>query len=141
MPIPSLAAVSTIRLSMALKAAEGGIVGTVPLGYKICGYQSSARAEIDPSLSLAVVTAFRLAADPANSLRDVLTEMRAAGITGKRGKPLSLSTLQRMLNNPFYAGLVRSPLTGKTVEGLHEPIVTKQLFNRVQRNLRKRRCS
>lgn len=141
MPTSNLGAASSIRVSMARKAAKGGIVGTVPLGYRIAGYQSSARAEIDPKRSLAVAAAFELAADPANSLRDVLAAMRSAGVEGRRGKPLSLSTLQRILTNRFYVGLVLSPVTGKSATGPHEPLVTKEMFDKVQRNLRKRRCS
>lgn len=126
---------------MARKAAAGGIASTVPLGYRIAGYQSSARAEIDPAFFPVVALAFRLAADPAISLRHVLAEVRSAGAVGKRGGPLSLSTLQRILTNPFYAGLIRSPLTGKAIMGQHEPLVTREVFNKAQRNLRKRRCS
>ena len=107
--------------------------GTVPVGYRRVGRRSMAHAEIDGDASPFVIQAFELAARPSNSLR-------SSGMAGKRGGVVSLSTLQRILTNPFYASLVRSPLTGKTVVGQQEPIVTKELFNRVKLNLRRRRC-
>lgn len=93
---------------------------------------SRRRAEIDT----AVATALRLAADPANSLRDVLAPLCSAGL----GRPLALSTLQRVLTNLFYTGLVRSTLPTKTTEAQHEPLLSKEVFLKVQRSLRKRRC-
>lgn len=42
-----------------------------------------------------------------------------------------------MLSDPFYAGVIR--FRGKIVEGLHDPMVTKDEYLRVQQLLRKRR--
>ena len=141
MPILDTSALSPARRGMAAKAAAGGIVSTVPVGYRIVGRGSSAQAEIDELASPFVLRAFELAAKSGSSLRGLLASLRSSGMPGKRGGPVSLSTLQRILTNPFYMGVVRSPLTGKNIVGQHTPIVTKELFNRVQLNLRRRRCS
>ncbi len=46
------------------------------------------------------------------------------------GRPLSRSGLYRMFNDPFYAGQFR--YNGTLYEGVHEPMVTKEEFDRVQ---------
>ena len=46
------------------------------------------------------------------------------------GKPLSRSSLYRLLSDPFYTGRFR--YNGKLYEGTHEPMVTVEEFERVQ---------
>ena len=46
-------------------------------------------------------------------------------------KPLSRSTLYRMLQNPFYMGVIRLR-SGDTYAGAHEPMVTREEFDRAQ---------
>ncbi len=51
------------------------------------------------------------------------------------GTPLALSSIYKMLSNPFYAGVIE--WAGQTFPGKHEPIVTLDEFERVQALLRK----
>ncbi len=51
------------------------------------------------------------------------------------GTPLARSTIYRMLGNPFYHGLI--VMGGDVYPGKHEPIVTKEEFDQVQRILRR----
>lgn len=53
------------------------------------------------------------------------------------GKPLARCALYRMLAAPFYSGVVQ--LGNEFFSGLHEPMVTKEEFVRVQEVLQKRR--
>jgi site-specific DNA recombinase len=57
----------------------------------------------------------------------------------ERGYTLSVSTLSDILRNPVYKGLVRVPAFEKEpeyfVEGLHQGIVSKELFDRVNQML------
>ncbi|UVO53064.1 recombinase family protein [Sphingomonas sp. SUN039] len=46
------------------------------------------------------------------------------------GKPLALSTIYKMLGNPFYAGKIL--WKGQIYPGQHQPVVTKDEFARVQ---------
>ena len=49
------------------------------------------------------------------------------------GNPLSLSALYHIFHNPFYYGWFESPSgSGQLHEGKHEPMVTKEEFDRVQ---------
>ncbi|HUE03656.1 MAG TPA: recombinase family protein, partial [Bryobacteraceae bacterium] len=47
------------------------------------------------------------------------------------GKVLSLSAVYRILNNPFYAGIITRE--GKTLPGKHDAIITLDDFDRVQK--------
>ena len=46
------------------------------------------------------------------------------GLRLPSGKPPREQTLERILRNPFYAGLLLNPWTREEVQGLHEPMVT-----------------
>ena len=48
----------------------------------------------------------------------------------KGGKKPAVSTLYKMLSNPFYAGFIL--WNGQIYEGRHKPVVTKQEFERAQ---------
>ena len=49
------------------------------------------------------------------------------------GKPLALSSVYKIFTNPFYAGVLE--WEGRTFRGKHEPLVTLDEFERVQRLL------
>jgi len=54
------------------------------------------------------------------------------GLVSPRSKrKLSNATLQRILQNPFYYGCFQ--YKGELYEGVHEPIISQQLFEKVQR--------
>lgn len=54
-------------------------------------------------------------------------------------RPLSRSGIYRILSNPFYMGLIQ--YDGKTYQGKHEPMITKEEFDRVQILLRRKPLS
>ena len=54
------------------------------------------------------------------------------GLKTKTGKPLSHSSIYQILTNPFYYGWLKA---GKNVQGkmgMHEPLITKELFDLCQ---------
>lgn len=54
----------------------------------------------------------------------------------KSGKPLTLSNVFVILRNPFYCGLLEYPKkSGKWNLGRHEPIISQELFKKVQEKL------
>jgi len=51
----------------------------------------------------------------------------------RKGKHISLSIIYRMLKNPYYYGEFEYPKeSGQWYKGNHEPLITKELFNKVQ---------
>lgn len=53
-------------------------------------------------------------------------------------KPLALGNVYRTLSNPFYYGVFEYPAkSGNWYDGKHEPLVTKELFEKVQEQLKR----
>ena len=54
----------------------------------------------------------------------------------KSGKPLTLSNVYITLRNPFYAGTFEYPKGGgQWYQGKHTPIITRELFDKVQESI------
>jgi DNA invertase Pin-like site-specific DNA recombinase len=52
------------------------------------------------------------------------------------GKSMNLSTLYKMLKNPFYCGVFEYPRgSGNWYTGKHEPLITQELFQAVQEKI------
>ena len=101
-----------------------------PLGYLNTG-RGNPKAP-DPKLRRCIVDAFELYATGRYSLRSLQAELVARGYKGNNGKPISRSSLENVLNNPFYAGIIRIKRTGDTYPGIHETLISPNLFERVQ---------
>ncbi|MBV6635207.1 MAG: recombinase family protein [Mameliella sp.] len=83
----------------------------------------------DPVKAPLIRETFDLYASGQYSLRSLREEMNRRGLRNHGGRPLSLTGVETILNNPFYTGLIHIRRTGKTYEGQHEPA---GLFTRVQ---------
>jgi DNA invertase Pin-like site-specific DNA recombinase len=88
--------------------------------------------EIDPIAGPLVRQAFDLYASGTYTLQTLRKEMHQRGLRGRTGKPLGLEALSVLLRNPFYCGLIRINRTGQSFEGIHQSIVPKATFDRVQ---------
>jgi DNA invertase Pin-like site-specific DNA recombinase len=76
---------------------------------------------------------FELIATGIHTQTDVLRRVSEDGLRNRRGRPLSTSEFNRLLRNPVYAGWVCPPsMPDVRVKGLHRPIVSQELFDRVQ---------
>jgi site-specific DNA recombinase len=91
--------------------------------------------EIDPVVGPLVRQAFELYGTGNHGLHTLRAEIAERGLRSLRGAPLSLSNISNMLHNPFYMGVIRIDRTNETFEGIHEPLISKTLFDRVQRIL------
>lgn len=99
------------------------------------GYLDRGKAkakEIDPHDGPLVRQAFELYAAGNHGLHSLRFEMARRGLRSRSGQPLALNALSRMLHNPFYVGIIRLERTNETFEGVHEPLVSKSTFDRVQ---------
>ncbi len=66
-------------------------------------------------------------------LRDTLVSL---GLRGKLGKIPSVSKIQYALCNPIYHGIIRH--NGEFFEGIHEPLISKALFDKCQEIMQKK---
>jgi site-specific DNA recombinase len=132
--MPTSAATSRPASLEGSKRRQASYPAHLPLGY----VQSSVtgRIEIDIFKAPYIIEAFEKTAED-EPLEGTLAHVQRLGLTDADEKPLTASSLRRLLKNPFYAGIVRRG--GRLCSGSHQPLVSKTLFERAQRSLRKRR--
>ena len=105
------------------------------------GYLNNARTrgiDVDPAKSDKIKKVFELYATGQYSLLSLVDLAQANGLTGGYHRKLSVNAIFSMLQNIFYLGLMR--YKGEVFEGTHEPLISKKLFEDVQkvRNARAR---
>ena len=101
-----------------------------PLGYLDQG-KGQAKT-IDPVKAPLVRKAFELYGSGQYNLDVLGEELFAIGLRNKNGRRVSRNGLSRLLNNPFYVGLIRIHKTAETFVGAHPPLVPKSLWDRVR---------
>ncbi|MEO9875144.1 MAG: recombinase family protein [Anderseniella sp.] len=85
-----------------------------------------------PKTAPLIKLAFELYATRQYSYDTLLDELHRRGLCNTRGGKLTLCGLGNILQNPFYIGLIYIKSSGKTYEGIHEPIVPVSVWRRVQ---------
>ena len=119
--------------------------GEYPAGLAPIGYLNDTRTKlvvVDKRKSKIVLRAFELYSQGDKTLEDISNFFYENGIRtnatnrwqSEGGKPLKRDQISYILANPFYVGLFR--YTGELYEGKHEPIISKQLFDKVQQVLK-----
>ena len=104
-----------------------------PLGYIDQG--GGKPKAVDPIRGPLIRRAFELYATGSYNLEQLQKLTFDLGLRNKRGRPLSRTGHVTFLRNPFYAGTLRLR-TGETFPGVHLPLITRDLFDRVQAVLR-----
>jgi site-specific DNA recombinase len=105
-----------------------------PLGYLDTGKGKS--KELDPVRAPLVRQAFQLYATGSWTLGELREKLYRSGLRNRNGGAVTLNGLSKVLNNPFYVGIIRLTSTGETFQGVHEPLIAKSQFDRVQLVLR-----
>ncbi len=96
------------------------------------------REEIDPINGPLIRKIFEEASKGTHTLKTLCALSYQLGLRSKHGKKLPLATIWNILLNPYYYGAIR--LKGKvyTENIQHDPLISKQLFDRVQQLMKKR---
>jgi len=84
----------------------------------------------DPDKFKLVRKVFELYATGDYSLKDIRNKMVSIGLFTRKGNPLALATIQRLLKNSFYYGLFK--YNGEMHQGKHKPMIAKKLFEKCQ---------
>lgn len=105
-----------------------------PLGYLDMGKGKA--KEPDPAKAPLVRKAFELYATAEFNLITLGEELHRLGLRNRNGGRIARNGLSWILNNPFYFGLVRLRRTGEMFPGIHRPLISKSLFDRVQQVLK-----
>jgi len=101
-----------------------------PLGYLNIG--KGQPKQPNPVAAPLVRNVFELYASGRYNFKSLRAEVTAMGLKTRSGKPITLKGLSTLLHNTFYIGLIHIERTNETYKGVHEPIVPKSLFDRVQ---------
>lgn len=101
-----------------------------PLGYVDQG-KGKAKT-IDPLMGPMVRKAFELYGSARFSLDTLGVELYRLGLRNRNGGRVTRNGLSTLLNNSFYFGLIHIQKTGESFAGIHEPVIGKALFDRVQ---------
>ncbi len=121
------------------KAKTGGTVFKAPIGYRHVRVIENGRekrtVEIDPERAPLVKWTFEAYATGEWTFAQLLDELADRGLMSRGGpktppKPLTLNGLHKMLNNPYYTGVLA--YRGVVHAGNHEPLVSQALFDRVK---------
>ncbi len=120
-----------VRSGLKEKARQGHLTGTLPWGYM--RDPLSKIAVPDPKRAPLVQQAFERYATGQESDLTVAQWLNATGARTARNRPFGKDAVRGILSNATYCGYV----TGKrdttlTTKGLHEAIVSAELFDRVQ---------
>ena len=108
------------------KLERGEWPAPAPFGYR----KRNKLVVVDEKRAPYLCRMFELYATGEYSLLQITNVMYAEGLRTKTGKKIMRHTLHHMLNNKFYVGLMSRQ--GKLYQGKHKPIVSTQLFEKVQ---------
>lgn len=147
----------SIRLSgevmrgMTEKAMRGGFQAKPPFGYK--SVPGNPVPEVVPEEAAVVKRIFEMYLNGSSSF-DISKDLTSTGIVTRNGNSFKRATIDYMLTNVFYCGIVRWNVrggTGKrtrkdenewiTALGQHTPIIDKDTFNKVQEKYRERKLN
>ncbi|MDB4293505.1 recombinase family protein [Maribacter sp.] len=70
------------------------------------------------------------------NLKSLTKEMYEHGLRNRKGNKVDKNGISRILNNPFYTGLMS--IKGNLYKGKHKPIIPKKLFKQAQLVLKNR---
>ena len=124
-----------VKRGLYFKLRSGEWPSYAPLGYK--NDRNTRSVTIDPRSARLVKEAFRkFATGEFSSMKDIRDLFFKNGITRRNGKPLHFNQIREMLQRTFYYGLMT--YHGETYEGKHKPLITKKLFDEVQKVLERK---
>ena len=120
------------RKGMQEKAEQGIWPTKTPLGYRnIIGPDGKKIIAVDTAVAPIVVKLFDWYASGGISLKEAAKKAQVTGLVyGKSGAKVPVSTVHTILRNRLYTG--QFEWNGKLIQGKHEPIVSIELWERVQ---------
>ena len=130
-----------IAFKMGSKARNGGTIGRARLGYvnvrDTSGGRNIGTVVVDDERAPLVRIAFELFSTGDFTLDSLQEEMTDRGLRTRPGRfpagPISRSKLAAMLRDPYYTGYVT--YKGECIPGRHEPLISHELFEAVQKVL------
>lgn len=108
-----------------------------PIGYYNRAFNGVKDIVEDPERAPYIKEMFERVALKQQSGRTIKHWLDESGFTTRRGKKVTISQIYLMLKNPFYYGEFEYPKkSGTWYEGSHPKLVSKQLFDMAQKQLK-----
>ena len=123
-----------VKRGIRQKLRRGEWPGLAPFGY--VNNPKTRTIEPEPTKSRCVAKAFEEFSQGRHTLESLGQRLSFWGVVSKTGKPICKATLQRMLTNRVYLGLIIH--NGETYEGGFPAIVSQATFEAVQKVLKQR---
>jgi len=126
-----------VRRGLRTRCEMGFRPGVAPTGYLNEKHvDKKCQARIDPKRAPIIKQMFERVANEQWSGRKVYRWLKEIGFKTKNGKPLVLGNIYLILRNHFYYGEFEYPVgRNNWYTGKHTPIISKELFDRVQLTL------
>jgi len=122
-----------VKRGVRQKLRRGEWPSYAPIGYT--NNLKTKKIEIDSERGPKVKKLFELFSTGQYNLREMVSFATSMDLFGREsGNELTKWTISKLLKNPIYYGYIR--YTGELFEGKHEPLISKELFNRVQEVMR-----
>lgn len=126
-----------VKRGIRAKCEMGWRPGPAPLGYINRSLNGMKTIDIDPERAPIIKEAFEKAAYYFHTGDMIKSFMDNADFTTQSGKKISRSMTYLMMQNPFYYGQFEYPAnSGKWYDGAHEAIITKEVFDEVQKEFK-----
>ena len=128
-----------VKRGLRAKCEQGWRPGPPPLGYIHDRFADKGDKKIflDPKRAPFIKQMFEKVAYEQWSGRKLLKWIRGeTNLTTKTGKQVPLSMVYQVLSDAFYCGAFEYPQdSGKWYEGKHDPIISRQLFDKAREQL------
>lgn len=126
-----------VKRGLRIRCEMGFRPGVAPTGYLNEKHaDKKCQARIDPKRAPVIKQMFERVANEQWSGRKVYRWLREIKFKTRNGKPLVLGNVYLILRNPFYYGEFEYPVgSNNWYIGKHTPIISKELFDRVQMTL------
>ena len=118
------------------KLAQGWLPAKPPVGYKIIGEKGHKTHIVNNETAPLIKKMFELYATGNYSVIGLEDEMYKLGLRSVNGNKILQSRIYELLQDPFYCGKMK--WNGEVYPAKHEPLITKDLFEKVQDVLKRR---
>ena len=127
-----------VKRGQKAKCERGFRPNMTPIGYLNDYYSGKGQKKIflDEERAPIIREMFQKVAYENYSGRKIYEWLKEINFTTRSGRFLAVSSIFRMLNNPYYCGMFEFPIgSGKWYRGSYEPIISRELFEEVQKRI------
>ena len=126
--------VRTVRVSIGMQSRvkQGRWVWSAPLGYKNASDGAGPILIKDELRADLIKHLFEEFSKGIYSQKEICYMANGLGLRTKAGKFISQQTMHKILSNKVYAGYICSSMVAEDVKGLHDALITEQIFYQCQ---------